>query len=120
MNPHSEIKIPAPCDWINSNQRLHRMQTAELTKAWREAAKNAAKTITPAKTPARVTATIWKPHAGRYDPGNLYPTAKAILDGLVDAGIFPDDDHKHIIGPDMRHGGKGPALIVIQIQEVYL
>lgn len=38
----------------------------------------------------------------RRDPGNWYPTAKAIVDGLVDAGILIDDDHTKVVGPDMR------------------
>ena len=27
----------------------------------------------------------------RRDPHNYYPTVKAIVDGLVDAGLWPDD-----------------------------
>lgn len=30
----TEIRIPAPCDWINSNQRIHRMAQANLVKQW--------------------------------------------------------------------------------------
>ena len=30
------------------------------------------------------------------------PTAKAVVDGLVDAGVLPDDDAKHLLGPDLR------------------
>lgn len=113
-----EIRIPAPTDWINSNQRLHRMQTAKLTKAWRTASQVASKGLEPLQTPIRVVAYIWKPRNGRYDPGNLYPTAKAILDGLVDSGLIEDDDYTRVVGPDMRHGGKGSAEIVLKIREI--
>jgi len=100
--------------WLNSNDRLHRHQEAKITKAWREAAAQAAQGIGPLNTPVRITAHIWKPRGGRYDPGNLYPTAKACVDGLVDAGLLTDDDHTRLIGPDMRHGGQGnPQLILI-------
>lgn len=112
------IEIPAPADWINSNQRIHRMQTAKLTKAWRGAAKALSTGMAPLTPPVRVVATIWKPRAGRYDPGNLYPTAKAILDGLVDSGVIEDDDYTRVVGPDMRHGGKGSARIVLEIREI--
>ena len=111
------IDIPAPCDFINSNQRLHRMAQAKLTKTWRQASATAAHGLKPFTGQVRVIAHIHKPRTGRYDPGNLYPTAKAILDGIVDAGLLTDDDHKHVIGPDMRHGGKGEARIIIEITE---
>jgi hypothetical protein len=111
------IRIPAPADWINSNQRIHRMQTADLTKAWRTATWALCRNLGPLNWPVTITAHVWKPRGGRYDPGNLYPTAKACVDGLVDAGLLPDDDHKHVIGPDMRHGGKGPAALIITITE---
>ncbi|WP_461169290.1 RusA family crossover junction endodeoxyribonuclease [Arthrobacter sp. Z1-15] len=107
--------------WLNSNLRLHRQQEAKLTAAWRlEAALRLAERgwdLTPYDGPVHVTAHVWKPRAGRYDPGNLYPTAKACLDGIVDAGLLADDDWKHVIGPDMRHGGKGPAALVITITQ---
>lgn len=111
------IDVPAPCEFINSNQRLHRMAQAKLTKAWRQASAAAAHGTPPFAKQVRILAHIHKPRGGRYDPGNLYPTAKAILDGIVDAGILPDDDHVHVIGPDMRHGGKGEPRIIIEIQE---
>ena len=111
------IDIPAPCDFLNSNQRIHRMAQAKLTKTWRAAAANAAADIAPLNPPVHITAHIWKPRGGRYDPNNLWPTIKAAVDGLVDAGLLTDDDHTRVIGPDMRHGGKGPARIIIQITE---
>ena len=30
------------------------------------------------------------------------PTTKPIVDGLVDTGVLPDDDAKHLLGPDLR------------------
>lgn len=111
-----EVKL-----WLNSNLRLHRQQEAKLTAAWRTAtALRLAESgwdLTPYDRPVRITAHVWKPRGGRYDPGNLYPTAKACLDGIVDAGLLTDDDWKHVIGPDMRHGGKGPEALVITITQ---
>jgi len=65
-----------------------------------------------------IFAHIWKPRAGRYDPNNLWPTVKAVVDGVVEAGFIVDDDHLHVVGPDMRHGGKGPAALVLTIREI--
>lgn len=113
-----EIVIPAPASFINSNDRRHRMAEAKLTKAWRQAAYVACRNIGPLNWPVQITVEVWKPRANRYDPGNLYPSAKACLDGIVDAGLLPDDSYKQVHGPDMRHGGKGEASLVLKIREI--
>lgn len=107
------LRVPAPALWINSNQRLHRMDEAKRTAAWRAAGAEAAAGLPTITRPARVIAYIEKTRAGRYDPNNLWPTVKAIMDGVVDAGVLADDDHHHLIGPDMRHGGKHPEAAVV-------
>lgn len=33
---------------------------------------------------------------------NLQPVVKCLVDGLVDAGVFPDDDDLHVWGQDAR------------------
>jgi crossover junction endodeoxyribonuclease RusA len=40
--------------------------------------------------------------ARRRDPHNLAPTVKAIVDGLVDAGVWPDDTDTWVIVLDPR------------------
>lgn len=111
------LDIPAPCAWLNSNQRLHRMQAAKLTKQWREAGARAAEDIHPFDGQVHITAHVWKDRNGRYDVLNLWPSLKATIDGIVDAGTLKDDDWKHVIGPDMRHGGKGTPRLVLTIEE---
>lgn len=109
------IRIPAPCDFINSNQRLHPQAKAKLTRQWREAARKAAQGTGPQPTPAHLIAYITKPRGGRWDPNNWAGTSKACVDGLVDAGVFPDDSWDLIIGPDHRRAGTGPAQLTITI-----
>lgn len=111
------LVIPAPCEWINSNDRTHYQTRAKLTKAWRTAAYIASRNarIPPFTTPVHVLAHIQKPRGGRWDPANWYPTAKACVDGLVDAGILEDDDHTRVQGPDMRRAGKGPNQLTLTI-----
>ena len=111
-----EIRIKAPCDWINTNRRMHVMAKANLTKQWRHAGFVAARDMDPIPTPVRIIAHIWKPRGGRYDPNNLADTSKAIVDGFVEAGLLEDDSYKHVIGPDHRHGGKGEAAMVLTIE----
>lgn len=43
----------------------------------------------------------------RRDPTGLAEQLKGILDGLVDAGIIPDDDEDHI-ALSLLHSRKGP------------
>ena len=111
------LTIAAPDEWINSNQRLSRYPLAERVKTWRTAAAATARPIGPLVPPVRIIAHIFKPRAGRYDPNNLAPTTKAIVDGLVDAGLLADDSVDYVVGPDHRHGGKGPARVVLEIIE---
>lgn len=114
-----EVWVPAPAVWINSNQRIHRMQVAKLTGVWRETARMVWLAQKPGSNVleggfgcVRVVGHVWKPRRGRYDPGNLYPTAKACVDGFVEASDWlVDDDWQHVQGPDLRHGGVGPAGI---------
>ena len=117
-----ELTIPAPCDWLNSNQRLHRMVHAKRTAAWRAAGKAAAEAHpgwVPFAVPVRIVATIHKTRAGRWDAGNLYPTAKALVDGLVDAGVCEDDDNTRVIGPDMRAGEKrAEPCVVVRVEAI--
>ncbi|GGH93883.1 hypothetical protein ACFFGR_09400 [Arthrobacter liuii] len=111
-----QFTIPAPCGWINSNQRLHRQAEAKLTKQWRAAGLlSVGPDWEPFDGPVHVTAWFTKARAGRYDPNNLWPTVKAVLDGVVDSGLLVDDDHVHVVGPDMRHGGKGEPAVLLRI-----
>jgi hypothetical protein len=116
----AQFTVPAPAAWINSNQRLHRMQVAKLTALWRDAGLEAAARHgwEPFTGRVHITAHIWKARGGRYDPNNLWPTVKACVDGIVSAGLLVDDDHAHVLGPDMRHGGKGEPALVFVIREL--
>ncbi len=44
----------------------------------------------------------WRDHGRRRDPLNWAPTAKALIDGLTDVGLWPDDSARHLTGPDLR------------------
>lgn len=66
----------------------------------------------------QITAHIIKPTSRAYDAHNLIPTVKAIIDGLVDYQLITDDTNKHLIGPDMREGGKGQAGVRLEIKEI--
>ncbi|MEV5953759.1 hypothetical protein AB0M11_08270 [Streptomyces sp. NPDC051987] len=123
------IALPAGLKQINSNHRINRHDRARLTKKIRESAFEAVSEC-PALMDALAAA---KPgplfqrahilgivHPGsdrRADPANLYPSFKAAVDGLVDAGLFEDDDHTRVLGPDMRLGRvvkRGQLVLVVR------
>lgn len=99
------ITIPAPVVWLNANDRVDRRRFAPITKQWRDAAHVHARAgKLPQLGRAHITATLRFRDRRRRDPHNYYPTIKAVIDGLVDYGLLPDDSHEFLIGPDIRLG----------------
>ena len=72
--------------------RTLRMQASVMARAAR----------CPSFERARLVAWVRFPDGRRRDLHNYMPTLKALVDGLVDAGLLPDDDSRHLQGPDMR------------------
>lgn len=90
---------------LNSNHRVHHMTRYRLTRALRDAACLKARTSgVPRLNRAHVLAVYVPPTRRRVDPANYYPSVKAAIDGLRDAGVLIDDDAAHLDGPDMRLG----------------
>lgn len=109
-----------PYGLLSANTRHHWSVNREVARTWRHAAATTAQHqgIPPIQR-ARVVVTFHKATSHRYDPGNLAPVSKAIVDGLVDAGVFPDDSHEYLVGPDHRAGEKSTTPhVVITITEL--
>lgn len=106
--------------WLSLNHREHYMTRAKKIRAWRTYAQQKANAAgIPTLDRATITGHIYKNRAGRYDPHNLFPTVKAIIDGIVDAGILADDDHTHLRAA-LEHGGinrQEPPHLIITIKE---
>ena len=66
--------------------------------------------------------TVCPPTRRRLDPPNLYPTLKALIDGLTDAGWWEDDNFMHLLEVSFRYGGlsgiKDTYRLIIDIEEV--
>lgn len=121
------ITLPAGLKLLNANQRLHHKPKGKLTAAIREAAMEAVsndaalmRALAAAKPGplfqrAHILGILHPATARRADPANWYPSFKAAVDGLVDAGLLDDDDHEHVVGPDMRLGekAKGGQLALV-------
>lgn len=90
------ITFDPPGKLLSMNDRMHWTKKARATKAWREAAHfGALESLGRARrmfgVPALVTVTLPVRDARPRDPHNLFATVKPIVDGLTDAGLWPDD-----------------------------
>ena len=84
--------------WLSANDRMHWAEKARRTKALRQIGAWADDLPTGLGA-THVAAFIGYPRNGKADPANAAPTVKALIDGMVDAGVWPDDDSTHVLGP---------------------
>jgi crossover junction endodeoxyribonuclease RusA len=117
------IEFPPRQELLNANQRLHYKPKGRITRQLRgDAFKLAKHHKVPRLKRAQVVCFYDPPTRGRSaakDVHNLYPTGKALVDGLVDAGVLEDDRDEFLVGPDMRPGTPYPGgRIVLLITEL--
>ena len=110
--------------WLTANQRLHwstRMRRTRMLRAYAASEARIHGLAGRRLSPSIVTAMIGYPTNGRADPTNAEPTVKAIIDGLVDARVWDDDDHTHIpsvaFERDPAKTPKGTHTVTLIIQE---
>jgi crossover junction endodeoxyribonuclease RusA len=112
------VALPAGLPLLNANRsrREHWATVRRTAKAIREAAHVVARSQRiPLIERARIVYVIHPtPQTRKRDPGNWAESAKAAVDGLVDAGLFEDDNSQHVVGPDPRLGEpvKGGQLVL--------
>jgi len=121
----AELTFTIPADlWLSANQRMHWAPKSKRTKRLRFMAYATCRPKLLAEVgTCHVAAFIGYPRNGKADPANAAPTVKALIDGMVDAGVWPDDDHTHVIGPtylrDPKTGdGTYRVRLVLTPQEV--
>lgn len=114
---------------LDANDRWHAMAKAKITSNIRSFAaiqvvREIPKDHVPFshKKPCEVVVTVFSPTKSRLDPPNLYPTVKAIVDGMTDMEIWVDDNHAIIKTMAFKYGGvsgvKGHYKFVFDIKEV--
>lgn len=83
---------------LNMNQRMHHMARARVTRQIREEATWRTRALAKLK-PARITVEMhyWPRDKRRRDADNLIATAKPFYDGVVDAGVVPDDTPEFMV-----------------------
>lgn len=93
--------------WLSANDRRHWTDKAKRTRELRTLGKFRAEwEDVPLLGTTHVAAFIGYPRNSKADPSNAFPTVKALIDGMVDAGVWPDDDSTHVIGPTYLRGNK--------------
>jgi crossover junction endodeoxyribonuclease RusA len=110
------VILPAGLPLLNANKRDHYHRRSGATRQLRSAAALALWSLPsyraaliaaqpgPVLRRVHILGVLHPPGRGRRDPANWYPSFKAAVDGFVDAGLVADDDHRHVVGPDMRLG----------------
>lgn len=86
------VVFTPPTRLLSLNDRLHHMERHKRAKRWRRATAHAtAEQITHALGPCIVQVSLPVIDDRDRDPHNYFATVKPIVDGLVDAGLWPDD-----------------------------
>lgn len=105
---------------LTLNERLHWAARAERVKTWRHATRAHAhlQLIEPKDLgPSLVQVAFRFPQKRRRDPHNYFATVKPIIDGLVDAGVWPDDTPAHVktLEPELFVVAGHPAAVHIEL-----
>lgn len=101
---------------MNKYRVLHFRARAAYDKHWRSTFYLLAMHAhIPAQTAVTITVAQTCKHHSMPDPGANYPTAKAAIDGLVDAGVIADDNGTYVkyLGFAAPERGDEDRLILI-------
>jgi hypothetical protein len=113
------VVLPAGLLLLNKNDRLHYMVTYRRRKAITDAAWALVKSQRPAPMLRVDIQAYIHPdiRTRRFDAHNFYPSVAAAVDGMVRAGLFPDDSQKYLrdltISPASPVKGWQVELIVV-------
>ena len=88
---------------LSANDKMHWAARARLTKQLRQwgylLGREGQGVARLHLTRARVEFEFTYPDRRRRDRSNLAPTVKALMDGMIDAGLLPDDSDRFLDGP---------------------
>ncbi len=114
------VRFRAPDRYMSMNDRDHWRAKACRVKAWRHAAyAHATNARFHVLVPCTVQLTLDVPDSRRRDPHNYYPTVKAVVDGLVDAGCWPDDTPEYVttLEPILNNVRRAPRFVTVCLTE---
>lgn len=115
------VEIPLPIrlrPWLSSNDRDHWGRRKTLSNHYRKwACQEAQRVGFPLLDKVWIDASLAFGDRRRRDAHNYMPTIKACIDGLVDAGVIPDDNDsviKRISIQRDEHCPKGISLVIFE------
>lgn len=99
-----ELELPFRKPPLSLNARYgHWSQPRKLEEEVRKAAWALAKRQRIPALEVITAELVWFPGTNRrYDADNIAPTLKAAIDGLVAAGVLPDDDSNRVLSTGQR------------------
>lgn len=120
MSASWSLTFPEKPWTVNAQHNMHWAKLAPLRKRWREAFKVLA---LAAKIPPldRISVSVHLTTATRRmaDTGACYGAVKAAIDGLVDAGVVPDDRGQEVawitLWPPEHTGADSLRLVVAAV-----
>lgn len=103
VNDRTTLVVAVPRnELISLNSRAHFMAVHRQTAALVERGIVTVRAARPGRLapPVRLDVFVHYPNASRRrDVANLMGTVKPLVDGMVKAGLLPDDDNTHLHGP---------------------
>lgn len=115
------VEFAQPGATINMNHRLHWAVKAALTAGWRRAAgahvrlAGRHRSFPEPRSEVHVSFPVASVNL-RRDAHNWFPTVKAIIDGCVDAGVWPDDSGEWVVTVEPSfHARKVNPFVVVTI-----
>src|SRR5271163_2475625 len=105
---------------MNANDREHWSKRARVSSLIRTTARSQCKGIPKGLLKVKIRAIYYAPDNRRRDVSNLFPSVKAAVDGMVDAGVIKDDNDKYVVALEMVRGEYNipKGQLVIEIIEV--
>lgn len=105
------VTLPLPLKNLSPNSRCHWRAKAAAVKAYRFAAKAAAWKLggKPLEA-AQVQCKFYFRDVRRRDNDNLLASMKSAFDGLVDAGVFVDDNQLTHLPVEQAKDSKNPRV----------
>lgn len=104
VNGSCRLFIPGRPKLLNAERASHWRQHRDTTRELRQLGRLAGLNLINVKGyqfPPQAMVSSYPTYSTRRswpDVGNWFPTSKALIDGLVDAGAWPDDNPDHIVG----------------------
>lgn len=104
IDGRARLFVPGRPHLINAERSSHRRRRIDATALYRNIGRLAGHqliTIRRYQFPTKAIVSSWPVYQTRRswpDVGNWLPSTKALIDGLVDAGAWPDDNPDHIVG----------------------